>query len=159
MFKFKKPFDRKNGEDRVCTICGKGFHTMKPTNRCPPCVNVWTKNRNKEKLELGLIQPTEFKDRYPFDTTNGDAANRFKQIQKALLKCKTKEERKAHYDKQLKEAEELGIMKWIYDRRDAETFKENRIKTRGRIDKDMPDTRYMDWDDFERDGWGEPEDS
>ena len=159
MFKYKPTFDRKNGETRNCKMCGKSFHTMKPINRCKICTNEWNKQRTKEKIEQGLIQPTEYKENYPFGTQNGDAVKRFHQIQYALRDCKTKEERRAHYAKQLEEIEGNGILKWIMDRRDAETKAENTIKTRGRIEKDLPDTRYMDWEDFENGGWGGIEDS
>lgn len=159
MFKYRPTFDRKNGETRNCKVCGVSFHTMKPVNRCRLCTNEWTKQRTKEKIELGLIEKTEYKENYPFNTQNGESATRFNRIQYALRDCKTKEERRAHYAKQLEEIEHNGILKWIYDRRDEETKRENTIKTRGRIEKDLPDTRYMDWEDFERGGWGEPEDS
>lgn len=159
MFKPKKVFDRKNGEIRVCNTCNKDFHTYKPINRCPPCTNVWNKQRLIEKQELGLIQKHEYKENYPFDTNNGDSVRRFKRIQRELKECETREERKAHFEKQLKEIEENGILLWIYDRRDANSNKENRTKSKGKIEKQQPDTRYMDWDDFERGGWGEPEDS
>jgi len=159
MFKFKKPFDRKNGETRVCKMCDKEFHTMKPINRCTPCTNQWTKERLKEKIALGLVKPTEYKENYPFDTNSGEAVKRFHRIQYALRDCKTREERRAHYAKQLKEIEENGILKWIYDRRDEETKREKRTKTKGKIERDMPDTRGMTWDEYEAGGWGEPEDS
>jgi hypothetical protein len=154
---FKKPFNRIDGEIRVCAMCEEQFHTMKPINKCPPCTNEWNKQRVKEKIELGIIKPTEYKERYPFDTTNGEAASRFKKIQKELKNCYTKEERRAFYQKQLQEAEQLGILEWINDRR-GESSKE-RVKRDSTIKRNIPDTRYMDWDDFERGGWGDIEDS
>lgn len=159
MFKHKKLFDRKNGETRTCNVCSKEFHTMKPINRCPPCTNEWNKKETKRKLEEGLIQPVEHKEIYPFNTTNGEAASRFRDIQKRLKNCYSREERRAFFQKQLDEAEELGIIKWIFDRRDAESKNENRNKSKGMIKKDYPDTRYMTWDEYEAGGWGEPEDS
>jgi len=156
---FKKPFNKKDGETRVCLDCSVEFHTMKPINRCTPCANKRNKNRLEEKIELGLVEKHEYKENYPFNTTNGEAVKRFHRIQYALRDCKTKEERRVHFAKQLKEIEENGILKWIYDRRDEETKREKRSKRDSKINKDIPDTRYMDWDDFERGGWGEPEDS
>jgi hypothetical protein len=132
---------------------------MKPINRCPPCTNEWNKKETKRKLEEGLIQPVEHKEIYPFNTTNGEAASRFRDIQKRLKNCYSREERRAFFQKQLDEAEELGIIKWIFDRRDAESKNENRNKSKGMIKKDYPDTRYMTWDEYEAGGWGEPEDS
>jgi hypothetical protein len=150
MFKHKKLFDRKNGEIRVCNICNEEFHTMKPLFRCKHCTNEWNKQETKRKIAEGLIEPLEHKLPYPFDTTNGDAANRFRRIQKELSNCYTKEERREFYKKQLEEAEELGILLWIYDRRDEETKKEKRTQTRGMIKRNYPDTRGMTWDEYER---------
>ena len=159
MFKPKKVFDRKNGEIRVCRVCGVDFHTMKPLNRCVPCTNAWNKERLKERQELGLLPKHEYKENYPFNTDNGDAVRRFKRIQKELKECETREERQAHYQKQLKEAEELGILKWIYDRRDAHTISESKVKRHTKIVKEYPDTRNLTWEEFDEGGWGEPEDS
>lgn len=158
MFRPKKVFDRKNGEIRVCRVCGVDFHTMKPLNRCAPCTNAWNKERLKERMELGLIPKIEYKENYPFGTNDGSAVKRFQRIQRELKMCETSEERRAHYQKQLKEAEELGILKWIYDRRDNETKRENKSKRKSKIEKELPDTRYIDWNEYERDGWGLPED-
>lgn len=156
---FKKPFNRKDGEDRICMDCGNGFHTMQPTNRCNECKKIWTRNRQKEKLELGLIEKHTPKENYPFGTQNGEAARRFKRIQKGLNKCFSREERREYYNNQLREAEELGILTWIYDRRDSESNSEGRVKRETKIKKEYPDTRNIDWEEFERGGWGDIEDS
>lgn len=150
----KKKFDRTNGEVRVCRVCNEGFHTMKPVNRCNVCTNEWAKERLKEKIELGLVEAIPYKENYPFNTDNGEAVKRFSNIQKELKKCETKEERRAHFAKQLEEIERLGILEWINDRRDAETKREkfNRRKSK-------KDIHHMTWDEFEAGGWGEPEDS
>ena len=47
------------------------------------------------------------------------------------------------------------IMEWIYAHKDDEPT----AKKQSKINIDLPDTRKMDWEDFEREGWGEPEDS
>jgi hypothetical protein len=49
----------------------------------------------------------------------------------------------AHYDKQLQEIKDNGILKWILDRRTVESKKENNpnAKTRNMIKTDYPDTR------------------
>jgi hypothetical protein len=159
MFKYRPKFNKKDGETRICKKCGAQFHTMKPINSCKICINRTNKERLEEKIELGLIEKHEYKENYPFDTQNGDAVKRFHQIQYALRACKTKEERRAHFDKQLKEAEELGIIKWIFDRRDAETKAEKFNKRKSKINKENPDTRDIDWNEYERGGWGDIEDS
>jgi hypothetical protein len=159
MFKHRPKFDRKNGEIRTCNVCSKEFHTLKPLFRCKFCTNEFNKKETKRKLEEGLIEALEHKQPYPFDTTNGEAGSRFRRIQKALDGCNSREERRELFHKQLQEAEELGILLWIYDRRDSDTKKETQSKSRGMIKKDYPDTRNMTWDDYEREGLGEPEDS
>lgn len=158
MFKLKPTFNRRDGETRVCIDCNVSFHTYKPLNRCPVCSYERNKRRTQEKIEQGLIPKHEYKENYPFGTQNGEAVRRFSRIQKELLKCNTREERQAHYAKQLKEIEENGILKWIYDRRDNETKRENKSKRKSKIEKELPDTRYIDWNEYERDGWGLPED-
>ena len=47
----------------------------------------------------------------------------------------------AHYDKQLKEITENGILTWILDRRCLVAQKEKKSKTRGMIKNQYPDTR------------------
>jgi hypothetical protein len=47
----------------------------------------------------------------------------------------------AHYNKQIKEIKENGIMQWIFDRRDEETLKANKPKSRNMTKIDYPDTR------------------
>ena len=148
MFKPKKLFDRKNGETRTCNVCSIEFHTMKPINRCKECTNKHNKQRTIERMENGEIPTYEAKKNYPFNTNNGEAVARFHKIQYALRDCKTKEERRAHFAKQLKEIEELGILEWIYDRRDEESKNEKRTKSRKTIKRDFPDTRGMTWDEY-----------
>ena len=36
---FKKPFNRKTGEQRECKYCGDTFHAKKPIWKCQTCVN------------------------------------------------------------------------------------------------------------------------
>jgi len=129
-------------------MCSKEFHTMKPINRCNVCTNEWNKIQKQRKIDEGLIIPLENKLPYPFNTTNGEASSRFKRIQKGLKECYTREERREFFQKQLKEAEELGIMQWIFDRRDEETKREKRTQTRGMIKKHYPDTRGITWEEY-----------
>ena len=36
---WSRKFDYKNGETRVCKVCGETYHTPKPINKCKKCVN------------------------------------------------------------------------------------------------------------------------
>jgi hypothetical protein len=140
---WSRKFDYKNGETRVCIKCGETYHTPKPINRCRKCVNA--KQRIIEQVKRAKY---ERKDIYPFNNKNGEASSRFCSIRTALSKV-WKEYKEtgdksiilAHYNKQLKEAEELGILKWIYDRRCIQAQSEKHVKSKGMIRKEYPDTR------------------
>ena len=140
---FKKPFNRKLGEQRECKYCGDTFHAKKPIWKCVKCVNA-----SQKIIEQNKRAQYPKKDRYPFDTRTPAADKRFNSIRTALSNA-WKEYNKtgdksyviAHYDKQLKEIKENGIMTWIFDRRDEATLKANKPKTRNMINNDLPDTR------------------
>ena len=132
---FKKKFDYNNGEDRVCKDCGATYHTKKPRWRCLDCLCIQQKK---------YPRPYAKKEQYPFDNQGTEASNRFCKIRTRLStawKTGDREVINAHYDRQLKEIEENGIMAWILDRRDADTKNGKVIKTRNRIRKEFPDTR------------------
>jgi hypothetical protein len=85
---------------------------------------------------------------YPFSNKTSESSNRFCTIRTALSNA-WKEYQKtgdksvviAHYDKQLKEIEENGIMTWILDRRCDTSKKESQVKSKNMIKNDYPDTR------------------
>jgi hypothetical protein len=148
---FKKPFNRTTGEERECKVCKEQFHTLKPVWRCKTCTGKKIFDDAKKKYgDTGLIPTGKWagmkpKERYPFDNRSSEASNRFCTIRTALSKA-WKEYNKtgdksviiAHYDKQLKEIRDNGIMEWILDRR-ADSDKKER--SRNMIKKDYPDTR------------------
>ena len=136
---FKKPFNKQVGETRNCNQCGSEFHTFKPIWKCRLCQNeVQRKIQEKKRLEYGI------KDNYPFSTKTNEAGKRFSKIRVELNKVwRTGDKQliRQHYQKQLEEAERLGIIQWIYDRRDNESIKANSEKSRNKIRKEYPDTR------------------
>jgi hypothetical protein len=106
-------------KERVCITCGNIFLPNKPLNNCSKCINEKARlNRIKYKEEGKIPQD---KTPYPFCTKTNQAGARFNKIKRELNKAwnEGREAVKRHYDKQLKEAEELGILEWIYDRRDT----------------------------------------
>ena len=137
---FKKPFNKVVGETRVCKICGDTFHTFKPRYTCNVCLNA--KQRIIEQRKRARYTK---KENYPFNNRTNEAGSRFCSIRTALSNA-WKEYNKtgdrshitAHYNKQLKEIEENGIMKWIWDRRDKETNEAKTIKSRKIIQRDYP---------------------
>jgi hypothetical protein len=142
---FKKPFNRKLGEDRICKECGDSFHAKKPIWKCIKCVN--KAQRVIEERKRALYKK---KDPYPFDTRTNLATNRFCSIRTRLSKAwkeyyKTGDKSviTAHYDRQIEEIKGNGIMEWILDRRSVDAKKEMKpnIKSNNIIKTEYPDTR------------------
>jgi len=136
-------------EDRICRYCGDPFHAIRPAWRCKACQSKLQKECNERSRRAR-------KEQYPFDTSNGEAKSRFRRIYRELNKCETREELTAHYDKMFKEIEELGILQWIMDRRDAETAEAKKSKSVKRIRNEYPDTRGMTWEEYQK-GLGDEE--
>ena len=137
---FKKPFNRTIGEQRICKGCGVSFHTMKPRYSCNTCVNA-----KQKKYETIRRKKYPKKETYPFNNRTNEAGSRFCSIRTKLSNA-WKEYKKTgdksiitqHYDRQLKEIQENGILKWIIDRRDKETADAKTIKSRKTITNDYP---------------------
>lgn len=136
---WSRKFDYKNGEDRVCKKCNVPFHTKKPRNICTKCNNAKQKILSQQYREkIGK------KQNYPFSTKTNEAGKRFSKISAKLNKIWRTGDReliRQHYADQLKEAEELGIIKWINDVRTDEAIRARQIKSRNRTNDDFPDTR------------------
>ena len=137
---WNRKFDHKNGEQRICKGCGVSFYTIKPRYNCNACLNAKQKiieQRKRDKYQK--------KENYPFSTRTHDAGRRFCSIRTATSNA-WKEYNKTgdrshitkHYDKQLKEIEENGILKWILDRRDKESNEAKQSKSKKNITKDYP---------------------
>ena len=140
---FKKPFNRKIGETRECKVCSTTFHTFKPIWRCTKCVN-----EAQKIIEEAKRAQYAKKDKYPFDTRTAAASRRFLSIRTRLSNAWKKYNKTGdrsyitqHYDRQLKEIEENGILHWILDRRTNEARAENKPKTMNMTRKEYPDTR------------------
>jgi hypothetical protein len=137
---FKKPFNRTIGEQRQCKECDTTFHTFKPVYTCQAC-----QNKKQKVIEQRKRDKYQKKEKYPFDTKTNQAGARFCRIHRELViawrqyrKTGNRDFLTQHYDKQFKEIEETGILKWILDRRDAETNKGKTIKSRNNIQRDYP---------------------
>ena len=150
---FKKPFNSKVGETRECKLCGEQFHTMRPVWRCKPCIGKVNFESAKKKYPPGIIPTGKWagmkpKEKYPFDNRTSEANNRFAKIRARLRKAWKggREELTKHYDNQLNEIEENGILEWILDRR-ADSDKTNiDVKSITKINKEYPNTRDMPYD-------------
>lgn len=136
-------FDRVNGETRVCKQCGETYLAKKPRWLCQKCINA-----NQRPIEEAKRALKGHKELYPFNTRTNAADKRFNSIRTALSNA-WKEYNKtgdksvviAHYEKQLQEIKDNGIWEWIWDRRDDASKKQNNIKSREMIKKEVPDTR------------------
>jgi hypothetical protein len=134
---FKKPFNKEVGELRTCRQCKNEFYTHKPIWSCKPCINA-----NVKKYQKGVWKP---KDTYPFSNKTTEASNRFSKIRTRLSNA-WKEYKKTgdrtalteHFNRQLKEIEENGIMDWINDRKFMNDISKSQPKTRNRITNDYP---------------------
>lgn len=131
---------------RVCKYCGETYMPERPIKFCNTCRNKKANERRIRDKEMGKL-PAD-KPNYPFSTRNNDAIKRFAQIKKRLDKAweEGPEAVKAHYDRQLKEAEEFGILEWIYDRRTTESKKEGKGRPFQDIRKELPSTMHMPYD-------------
>jgi hypothetical protein len=140
---WSRKFDHKNGETRQCRVCSETFHAKKPIWKCTKCVNA-----DQRVIETKKRAKYPKKDTYPFNNRTNEAGARFCSIRTALSNA-WKEYNKtgdksvviAHYNKQLKDIHDNGIWQWIWDRRDEETLKEKKLKSRNMITKELPDTR------------------
>ena len=150
---FKKPFNSKIGETRECKLCGESFHTHRPVWRCKPCIGkVNFENAKKKYGDTGLIPTGKWagmkpKEKYPFDNRGTEASNRFATIRKKLRKAWEggREEITKHYDNQLNEIRDNGIMEWILDRR-ADSDKKDEAKSKKKIHIEYPNTRDMPYE-------------
>ena len=154
---FKKPFNSKVGETRECKICKEQFHTLKPVWRCKPCIGKANFESAKNKYPPGIIPTGKWagmkaKEKYPFDNRGSEASNRFCTIRTTLSNA-WKEYRKTgdrniiteHYDKQLQEIKDNGILTWILDRR-ADSDKKEQSKSKTKTHKEYPSTKDMPYE-------------
>jgi hypothetical protein len=112
---------------------------MKPRWRCTNCIN-----KAQKIIEAKKRARTPKKENYPFDNYTNEAFKRFCSIRTALRKAWIEFEKTgdrsiitAHYDKQLKEIKDNGIMQWILDKKDEVT----KPKTASMTKNEFPDTR------------------
>jgi hypothetical protein len=150
---WKVKFNHKDGETRKCKVCDKDFHATRPVWRCNKCTSKYIHDKAKEKYGEGIMPTGKWagmkpKKPYPFNNRTSAASNRFCTIRTALSNA-WKEYKKTgdrsiitqHYDRQLKEIEENGILEWILDRRSDDMKKETQFKSMSVIHKELPDTR------------------
>jgi hypothetical protein len=133
---FKKPFNRKVGEDRVCKECGDAFHAKKPIWRCNPCVN-----KAQKLIEGKKREKYQRKEPYPYQGPNHNYHSRFYPLRAKLHSIKVRSEWQAYFKEKLDEIlNDAVLMKWINDRRDKETAETKQSKSKRNIQRDYPNT-------------------
>jgi hypothetical protein len=150
---FKKPFNSKVGEQRECKICKEQFHATRPVWRCKPCIGKINFENAKKKYGEGIVPTGKWagmkaKEKYPFDNRGTEASNRFATIRKKLRKAWEggREDITKHYDNQLNEIKENGILEWILDRRSDSDKKDGEAKSKKKIHIEYPNTRDMPYE-------------
>lgn len=146
---WKVKFDHVNGEIRKCKECGEEYHATKPRWRCKKCVaKVNFDNARKKYSGDGLIPTGKWagmkpKEKYPFDNRTSEANNRFAKIRARLREAWKggREELTKHYDYQLNEIRDNGILEWILDRRSDDMKQDGEAKSKKQSHIDYPDTR------------------
>ena len=151
-------FNHKDGEIRKCKLCGTEFHATKPIWRCKKCVAKINFETAKQKYGEGIMPTGKWagftpKKPYPFSNRTSEASNRFCKIRTALSNA-WKEYQKTgdksviieHYDKQLQEIRENGILEWILDRRTDDMKTESKAKSKKKMHIEYPNTRDMPYE-------------
>jgi len=133
-------------QPRLCKYCGDTFIPDKPLLFCNPCRNKKANERRIRDKELGKLPAN--KAHYPFDNRTNAAFKRFLDIRRRLNKAweEGPEAVKRHYDRQLREAEEFGILDWIYDRRTTESKKKTMGRPMSDVRNEYPSTMSMPYD-------------
>ena len=149
-------------EIRKCVLCEE----QKPIpQKFKYATNVYvdcSRNRQREyqreqaKKEGKRIGTT---GRVPYPLKEGETTptNKFKLLGRRLFKIKNREEWIIEMRKRLEEVfRNEEVMRWINSHDGNEEVKSKRDK---RKNTNLPDTRNLNWDDWEEGGWGDEVDS
>lgn len=142
-------------ESRLCNKCGETKDIIQrhkhATNTCDDCQRERAKQYQREAaIKDGRRVGIAGRKPYPggFDKA---ARNKFYGLKTELDKCKYREEWIPLIKRNLDTAlNDLELMNWIK----SEMEDKPKGKAIKKIEMDLPDTRYMDWDEYQR-GLGE----
>lgn len=147
-------------EIRTCIKCGETKEIpqklIHSTNVCDDCKRAASREYQriasiKKGKRSGII------GRLPYPLPEGYKAtgNYFKSLSVKSFRIKDRKEWIEYFRKRLDEIfQNEEVMNWINAHKDNEP-----IKRQKKIETDYPDTRNLTWEDYEKGGWGEPEDS
>jgi hypothetical protein len=168
----KKPFNKKDGETRVCKGCGVTYHTMKARNLCKACVNAQT--RLKRNIAVGKEVTDGYAERNgrPRDLEGIDYEDRRREWYKKSRWLEKELKERSQWQAFFRdEFERIRKDEKLWNSLTRETLGMSPKKSEqqeGNVgrplgsvgqNKKYPDTRNMSWYDYEAGGWGEPEDS
>jgi hypothetical protein len=148
-------------EIRKCVLCEE----QKPipqkfkyaTNVCVDCSRSRQREYQREQAKKeGKRIGTTGRVPYPLKEGETTPTNKFKLLGRRLFKIKNREEWIIEMRKRLEEVfRNEEVMRWI-NAHDSEEVKSKRDK---RKNTNLPDTRNLNWDDWEEGGWGDEVDS
>lgn len=148
-------------EIRKCVLCEE----QKPipqkfkyaTNVCVDCSRSRQREYQREQAKKeGKRIGTTGRVPYPLKEGETTPTNKFKLLGRRLFKIKNREEWIIEMRKRLEEVfRNEEVMRWI-NAHDSEEVKSKKDK---RKNTNLPDTRNLNWDDWEEGGWGDEVDS
>lgn len=159
---FKKPFNKKTGEDRICTHCGVTFHTMKPRNVCRPCVNL--QNKLKRYADKGIVVGEDYKGhkgRSPDLEGIGYEERKKEWYKKSRWIEKNLNSREEWQEYFRSEFERISNDEKLWKSLTRDTLGQTPKREDEEVKMGRPshkDTQWMTWEEYEANGWGIPED-
>lgn len=148
---------QKRVEIRTCIHCGETKEIVQrnkhASNICKECASKKSIQYNKNRaLQKGKRVGVMGRLPYPLEACWKSPSEKFRTMAKKMFKIQDKEDWRKQIIINLQNAfENKDLMDWINSHNTDETTKVKRDK---RIKPNNPDTRYMDWDEYER-GLGE----
>jgi hypothetical protein len=153
-------------ESRICKLCGEEFKPKSRLMRCSKCVNGLAKQKRDERIKLA-IQNGELVyhvDKKPEEMKGGSSAidKKYRKLKRMLSKM-DRDEFRAYAKDKLNQIMENQML-WDYLCReglgesiDKTVVKEPKLSKKEKFIQ-RGDTRNMNWDEWERMGFGGDED-
>jgi hypothetical protein len=153
-------------ESRICRLCGEEFKPKSRLLRCKECINKLAREVRDEKIKLAIEngELVRHADRKPEEMKGGSSAidKKYRQLKRMCSKM-DRDEFRAYAKDKLNQIMENQIL-WDYLSReglgesiDKTVVKEPKLSKREKFIQ-RGDTRNMNWDEWERMGFGGDED-
>jgi hypothetical protein len=153
-------------ESRICRLCGEEFKPKSRLLRCNKCVNKLAREVRDERIKLAIQngELVRHADRKPEEMKGGSSAmdKKYRNLKRMLSKM-DRDEFRAYAKDKLNQIMENQML-WDYLCReglgesiDKTVVKEPKLSKREKFIQ-RGDTRNMNWDEWERMGFGSEED-